>query len=215
MSKRSYTLEDQYRAAAAVVGSGSVEGASRQTGIPASTIRTWSQGEEFRTFCQEIRAKYGDEIKGNLAQIVKEGTDQIRDRIKDGDYIVQTHGENKGEMIRRPMSGRDLTIAAGTAFDKLRVLEGQPTQIIRQEDGLNMVRKLAHTKAAGEAKRLGGKELKQFPDEEEWWKQLPDDEKEALQKAVDRLGELAPAGTIAARLEYLKQAALVLQELGG
>ncbi len=211
MSKRSYSLEDKYRAAAAVVASGSVESASRQTGIPASTIRDWGKDEEFKKFGQEIRAEYGDEIKSNLAQIVKEGTDQIQDRIKDGDYIL----DKKGEMIRRPMSGRDLTITTGVAFDKLRVLEGQPTQIIRQDDGLSMVRKLAHTKAAGEAKRLGGKELKQFPDEEEWWKQLPDDKKEAFQKAVDRLGELAPAGTIAARLEYLKQAALALQEADG
>ena len=200
MSKRSYSLEDKYRAAAAVVASGSVEGASRQTGIPASTIRDWGKDEEFKKFGQEIRAEYGDEIKSNLAQIVKEGTDQIRDRIKDGDYILDKNGELK----RRPMSGRDLTITAGVAFDKLRVLEGQPTQIIRQEDGLSMVRKLAYLK-----------EAKQFGSQDEWWNQLSSSRKEALQKAANKVGELAPEGTRVDRLEYLKQAALTLQKLDG
>jgi len=118
----------------------------------------------------------------------------------DGDYIL----DKKGEMIRRPMSGRDLTITAGVAFDKLRVLEGQPTQIIRQEDGLSMVRKLAYLK-----------EAKQFGSQDEWWNQLSSSRKEALQKAANKVGELAPEGTRVDRLEYLKQAALTLQKLDG
>ena len=200
MTKRSYSFEGKYRAAAAVVASGSVEGASRQTGIPASTIRDWGKDEEFKKFGQEIRAEYGDKIKSNLAQIVKEGTDQIQDRIKDGDYIL----DKKGKMIRRPMSGRDLTITTGVAFDKLRVLEGQPTQIIRQDDGLSMVRKLAYLR--------GGKE---FGSQDEWWNQLSSSRKEDLQKAASEVGELAPDGTRVDRLEYLKQAALTLQKLDG
>ncbi len=200
MSKRSYSLEDKYRAAAAVVASGSVEGASRQTGIPASTIRSWGHDEEFRTLCQEIRAKYGDEIKGNLAQIVKEGTAEISDRIKHGDFIL----DKKGEMIRRPMSGRDLTIATGTMFDKLRVLEGQPTHIVQQGDGLNRIRRMAHLTARGKASMTGEKGTKLFQDENEWWAQLPDSKKKALQKAADEVATMVPDGEAVDMLEYIK-----------
>ncbi len=197
MSKRSYSLEDKYRAAAATVASGSVEAASRKTGIPASTIRTWGQDEEFRTLCQDYRAKYGDEIKGNIAQIVKEGTAEISDRIKHGDYIL----DKKGEMIRRPMSGRDLTIATGTMFDKLRVLEGQPTHIVQQSDGLNRIRRMAYLRAIGKAENKDGKLLL---DENEWWKQLSDSEIEALRKAAYKVATLAPDGAAVDPLEYLK-----------
>ncbi len=197
MSKRSYTLEDKYKAAAALVASGTAEGASRQTGIPVSTIRTWGRDEEFRRLCQEIRAKYGDEIKGNLAQIVKEGTEQIRDRINNGDHVFN----KKGDVIRKPMSGRDLTIATGTMFDKLRVLEGQPTHIVRQEEGLHRLRRLAH--------------LSSGLDEATWWKQLPDTKKLAYQKAADKIAALAPDGAAVDPLKYLKLEALEVQKLGG
>ena len=208
MAKRSYSLDDKYKAAAATVASGSVEGASRQTGIPASTIRDWGKDEEFNKFGQEIRAEYGDEIKGNLAQIVKEGTAEIRDRIKHGDYIL----DKKGEMIRRPMSGRDLTIATGVAFDKLRVLEGQPTHIVQQSDGLNRIRRMEHLKAIGKADEKG---IKLFLNEDEWWAQLPDSKKKALQKAADNIATLAPDGAAVDTLKFLKLEAGAISENDG
>ena len=208
MSKRSYGLEDKYRAAAATVASGSVEGASRKTGIPASTIRTWGHEEDFRTFCQEIRANYGDEIKGNLAQIVKEGTAEIRDRIKNGDYILDKHGK----MIRRPMSGRDLTITTGVAFDKLRVIEGQPTHIVQQSEGLNRIRRLAHLMAGGKASIAGEKGAELFQDENEWWALLPESRKKAFQKAADEVATLAPDGAAVDPLKYIKQEVHAISE---
>ena len=99
------------------------------------------------------------------------------------------------------MSGRDLTIATGTMFDKLRVLEGQPTHIVQQNDGLNRIRRMAHLRAIGKAEEKDGKLLL---DENEWWKQLSDSEKEALRKAAYKVATMAPDGAAVDTLEYLK-----------
>jgi len=205
MGNRSYTLEEKYEAAAAVVVSGTAEGASRQTGFPASTIRAWSQDEDFKILCQEVRAKYGDEIKGNLARIVKEGTVEIMDRIKDGDHVF----DKKGNVIRKKMSGRDLTIATGTMFDKLRVIEGQPTHIVHQSDGLSRIRRFAYLRVLGLA---GEKDAQPFRDEDEWWLQLPDSEKKAFQKVADRVAAMVPDGAAVDTLKYLKLEAAVVHE---
>jgi hypothetical protein len=126
--------------------------------------------------CQEIRARYGDEIKDNLGLIIKEGMEALRDRINNGDYILGKDGKLK----RRPMSGRDLTIATGTMFDKLRILEGQPTQIVQNTD-LDMAIKLTHLKAAGWASSAGKESI---GSQEEWWSQLSEKERGAVKNGT-------------------------------
>jgi len=135
----SYSLEDRYKAAAAFVATGTSLGASREVGIPVSSIRRWTRNEEFIGLCQEIRAEFGDRIKANLAQIIEDGMKQIQDRIRSGDYVLN----KEGKLIRKPMSGRDLTIATGTMFDKLRIMEGQPTQIIQKSEDEETITRLA------------------------------------------------------------------------
>jgi hypothetical protein len=130
---RQYSLNEKYQAAAAMVASGSSVAAGEQLGIPPTTIRTWMKTDEFSRMVQEVRAEYGEKIRANLARVIKEGTDQILDRIKNGDHVL---GKD-GELIRKPMSGRDLTIAAGTAFDKLRIVENQPTSISARQEVYN------------------------------------------------------------------------------
>ena len=76
MAKR-YTLQDRYRAAAALVASRNVDAASRVVGIPGSTIRDWAREEAFQKLCQEIRSEYGEEIKGQLAQILMAANEVI------------------------------------------------------------------------------------------------------------------------------------------
>jgi len=129
-----YGLEDKYRAATAYVTTGSYASSSRQTKIPESTIRSWAQDDEFQAMCREMRAEFGDEIKVGMAHVVRDGIEQIRDRVRNGDFIQ----DKDGNLKRKPMTGRDLTIATGTMFDKLRISEGLPTQIVKQENRVNI-----------------------------------------------------------------------------
>ena len=141
-----YTPEDRYRAAAAFVTSGNSIAAAEQTGIPASTIRHWSKNdEEFIGMCQEIWCEYGAEVKAGLAQIIRESGEQVLDRIRQGDVIRDA---KTGELVRVPMKGKGLAIVGAVAFDKLRIAENQPTQIVRREDSQQQLMRLKEQFAA-------------------------------------------------------------------
>jgi len=126
-----YAREDRYKAAAALVATGNSMAASRESHIPASTIRHWSHNDDdFQLMCQEIRTEFGEKIKYKLAEIIDESADQSLDRIRNGDVIRDT---KTGELVRVPIKGRDLAIIGGVAFDKLRLAENQPTNIVQHE----------------------------------------------------------------------------------
>ena len=126
-----YTREDRYRAAAALVASGNSIAAFRESGIPASTIRHWSHNDgDFQLMCQEIRTKFGEKIKYKLAEIIDESADQTLDRLRHGDVVRDTR---TGELVRVPIKGKDAAIIGAVAFDKLRLAENQPTNIVRHE----------------------------------------------------------------------------------
>ena len=127
-----HTLENRYRAAAALVASGNSKDASRESGIPASTIRHWAQNDDdFQMMCQEIRTEFGERIKHQLAEIIHESAKETLDRVRNGDVIRDT---KTGELVRVPIKGRDLAIIGGVAFDKLRLAESQPTAIVQHEN---------------------------------------------------------------------------------
>ncbi len=135
-----HALEDRYKAAAALVATSNSKAASRESGIPASTIRHWTQNDDdFQMMCQEIRTEFGEKIKIKLAEIIDESADQTLDRIRNGDVI---RDPKTGELVRVPIKGRDLAIIGAVAFDKHRLILNQPTSITQSSGGLDaMVKK--------------------------------------------------------------------------
>ena len=127
-----YTREDRYKAAASLFARSNSIAASRETGIPASTIRHWSLNDiEFQEMGQEMRAEFGETIKNKLAAIVNEAADQTLDRLRNGDVI---RDPKTGEQVRVPVKGRDAAIIGAVAIDKHRLLENQPTSIVAKTD---------------------------------------------------------------------------------
>jgi hypothetical protein len=148
MTKK-YTREDRYKAAALFIGTGNSMAVSRETGIPASTIRHWLQHDgDFQMICQEYQAECGEKWRYKYAQIIDEATDQVLDRIRNGDFVRDT---KTGELNRVPVKAKELTIIEAIHFDKLRLLESQPTKITRHESDANLERLVAQFSAIGEA----------------------------------------------------------------
>ena len=130
-----HALEDRYKAAAALVATSNSKAASRESGIPASTIRHWTQNDDdFQMMCQEIRTEFGEKIKIKLAEIIDKSADQTLDRIRNGDVI---RDPKTGELVRVPIKGRDLAIIGAVAFDKHRLILNQPTSITQSSGGLD------------------------------------------------------------------------------
>ena len=141
-----YSPEARLRAATALVLTGNSLAASKETGIPGSTLRHWSRNDiAFQSLCEEVWCEYGATIKANLAQIVKEAGVEVLDRIRNGDV----HRDSRtGELFRLPMRGREIAIAGAIAFDKLRLAESQPTSIVKHEDSKTHLQRLAEEFAA-------------------------------------------------------------------
>jgi len=148
MTKK-YTREERYKAAALYVATGNSMAVSRETGIPASTIRDWLQHDpDFQLICQEYRAECGEKWRYKYAQIIDESTDQVLDRIRNGDFVR----DNKtGELNRVPVKAKELAIIEAIHFDKLRLLESQPTRITRHESDANQKFLLEQFTAIGKA----------------------------------------------------------------
>ncbi len=149
-----HTRTDRYKAAAALVATGNSKAASRESGIPASTIRHWSKNDDdFLLMCQEIKTEFGEKIKYKFAEIINESADQTLDRLQNGDVIRDT---KTGELVRVPIKGRDLAIIGAVAFDKLRLAENQPTNIIQHENSEEHLKRLAdQCNAISKATRRG------------------------------------------------------------
>jgi len=146
---KNYTREDRYKAAALYVATGNSEAVSRETGIPGSTIRHWIQHDgDFQLICQEYQAECGEKWRYKYAQIIDETTEQILDRIRNGDFVRDT---KTGELIKVPVKAKELTIIEAIHFDKLRLLESQPTKITRHESDANLKRTVEKFIAIGEA----------------------------------------------------------------
>ena len=141
-----HTREDRYKAAASLVATGNSMAASRESGIPASTIRHWAYNDEdFQLMCQEVRTEFGEKIKYKLAEIVNESTDQALDRLRNGDVIR----DNKtGELVRVPIKGKDAAVIGAICFDKLRLAESQPTNIVQHQSSEENLEHLAAQFAA-------------------------------------------------------------------
>ncbi len=155
--------EDRYKAAAALVATGNSKAASRESGIPASTIRHWSHtDDDFQLMCQEIKTEFGEKIKYKFAEIIDESADQTLDRIRNGDVI---RDPKTGELVRVPIKGRDLSIIGAVAFDKHRLILNQPTSISGKAEDYQAL-------------------AKQFKELSEQW-----DEKQARVVAVQEEGE--------------------------
>jgi len=136
-----YAREDRYRAAAALVATGNSKSASRESHIPASTIRHWSQfDDDFQMMCQEIKTEFGEKIKFKFAEIINESADQVLDRLRNGDVIRDT---KTGDLVRVPIKGKDSAIIGAVAFDKLRLAENQATTIVQHEESKEHLERLA------------------------------------------------------------------------
>ncbi len=146
-----YTEAEKRAAIAAYVVHGTFIGASKQCGIPYTTIRDWKNKNP--TWWDRIEAEIWDQEEDNLRAgihaIVVEGLQQGLDRLKNGDERVTS----KGEKIRVKMSGRDINILAGTMYDKLCISLGKPVSIMARADLNSSTDKLAELKriSAGEA----------------------------------------------------------------
>ncbi len=129
-NKRTYSEADKKAAALATLIHGSSVKAAKQLKIPGRTIRQWYKGDDWPALLESVRAEFEEVIQQKYSGVINASLDQLQDRIFNGDYAFN----KQGELVRKPMSGKDLSVVNGISYDKLRLSLGQPTTITANAD---------------------------------------------------------------------------------
>lgn len=148
-----YTAEHKLQAALAYVVTSSSKDASKLTGVPAATIRTWKSAAPWWPRAVEIAHMVKREGTDAAYQQIQDAANtEVIDRIRDGDHRLMTTGEIK----RVPISGKDLMTISGIARDKQSILRGQPTSITEKVSDNDRLEALADkiTKAVQNSGRV-------------------------------------------------------------
>ena len=119
-SKSAHSEESKNLALAIYAETLNCEEAARQTGIPQSTIRTWTQTEEGDAKINELRAALRYQLAFKLTQVSQEAIRQIEDRLTNGDERLLPNGE----IVRVKIPGKELASIASMAIDKHALLTG-------------------------------------------------------------------------------------------
>lgn len=113
--------------------------------IPGSTVRNWSKTSWFRALLEEIRSENNEKLDAKFTQIVDKAQELILDRLENGDFVIT----KTGEMRRKPVGAKDLSIVGAVTFDKRQIARNKPTSISQTtnsgEISEDKLKKLAQT----------------------------------------------------------------------
>lgn len=133
-----YTDDKRREAVAQYVVLGNWRKVAEATGIPQRTLGDWSKQPWFYTLIAEVRAEKGAELDGQLTRIIHKATDQLMDRLENGDPVLIA-----GQIRRKPVSARDLAMVAAIVYDKRALRRDDPTTIVRAPfDGPAMIARM-------------------------------------------------------------------------
>ena len=102
---------------------GNMKKVAELAGVPYSTIQSWRKTEWFNALLEEIRLENDQQLDAKMSGIIDKVMDEIKNRLFEGDVVVGKHGE----LIRKPVALRDLSIVMGINIDKRNLMRGKPT----------------------------------------------------------------------------------------
>jgi hypothetical protein len=102
---------------------GKVKEVSELSKVPISQIYKWRKEPWFQDALKEIRIENNEKIDAKFTEIIEEALEQVTDRVRNGDYTQNA----KGEVIRRPISAKDLSLVVAINVDKRELLRGEAT----------------------------------------------------------------------------------------
>jgi len=124
--------EMKIHAVAAFFATGTVDGASRVTGLSHQTISEWkNKSEWWAPVMAKIKKEKNDELDAEVTSLIHGTIEELKDRVEHGEaqmYQGVPTGHNK------PMTGRDLAATVNTLFDKRAMMRGEPTSISGKVD---------------------------------------------------------------------------------
>ena len=124
--------ELKIHAAQAYFVTGTIEGASRITGLSHQCISEWkNHAEWWYPTLQKIRKEKNDELDAEVTNLIHKVTGELLEVLDNGEEIFH-QGVPTGH--RKKVGGRDLASILNTLYDKRTMMRGEPTSIKAVQD---------------------------------------------------------------------------------
>lgn len=120
---------------------GSIPKVAEIARISEPTLRAWRKQEWFKQLLSEIRDENDERIDSQFTEIIEKSLELVKDRLLHGDHVVL----KTGEVVRKPVSVRDLSLVAAINFDKRQLVRGKPTARTETVSSQDQLTKLAET----------------------------------------------------------------------
>jgi hypothetical protein len=150
-AKTAWLDSDKRRAVSVYKSVGSMVKTTEITGIPDQTLRFWMKQDWWNEWLRQIKAEDTAILEDAATDIAKLGGDVVRERLKNGDFILN----KEGELIRKPVSARDAAIITAVSIDKRKLLQEEPIreqQLNSAERLLSLVEQFTRFASAREIK---------------------------------------------------------------
>jgi len=120
-----YTMDDKREVCnwMTIKGGNSIS-VMKRTGVPAQTIRGWTKTDWWAEMQADIRKKHASRFDGKMTYVMDAMMKALMDRVEHGDEVLWA---KTGEMIKKAMSGRDLSTALNQVIEKRALLRGDAT----------------------------------------------------------------------------------------
>lgn len=122
---RIYSEEEKREAVALHVIWGTQSKVAELTGIPQRTISDWMKADWWAEYRSQLIRATGDEAGATFRRIMRKASEEIEDRLDNGDIYLDRKGNEK----RKPVPAKELAVIMAIATDKDRILRGEPTSI--------------------------------------------------------------------------------------
>ena len=119
-----YSPEMKAQVAQTLVATGSQLKTSDLTGVPQTTISDWANNDpDFIQLCDISKENWIEEFDARTREAAELAAEQLVDRIKEGDPIIDKAGNRIG---RKPLPGKELAVIAGIMVDKSLTFQSIP-----------------------------------------------------------------------------------------
>lgn len=117
--------ENIFKAIAMVAAGTSRATSCKRTGISVSTYAKWVTKPWYKQCLAVLQEQMDNDLDANLTGLAHKATEKLADRIEHGDFIF----DKNNDLVRKPMSGRDIGVNFATIFDKRQLLRNKPTSV--------------------------------------------------------------------------------------
>lgn len=113
---------------------------SRTLKIPYETLKIWKSSNWWKDLENDIRKEERLQLSSKLKKVIDKSWDVVADRLEHGDHV---YNQKTGELIRKPMTGRDVGTVAKAATELREKLDLQEAHTVAAEHITDKLNKLA------------------------------------------------------------------------